>query len=79
VWRSCAVNERYSFGPDPTKAPRFERLRKLRLDFVKFSDSVIANTPLEPALYVLNLSYYDYNDYLMKSLRCRGRIHFLES
>jgi hypothetical protein len=77
VWHHVH-REKYTFGPNPAKFPRFEKLRNLGLGFVNFGDSGTVHALLEPSLSVLDLKYS--RDRLVdEALRNRGRIPSLET
>jgi hypothetical protein len=77
VWHQVTPEE-YTFGSNPAKFPRFEKLRNLGLGFVTFGDSGTVNTLLEPSLSVLDLKYSD-DRLVTEALRNRGRIRSLET
>jgi hypothetical protein len=49
VWHQT-TRGKCTFGYDPANVPRFEKLRKIGLGFVKLGDSGIVNALLEPSL-----------------------------
>jgi hypothetical protein len=77
VWHQVTP-ENYTFGSNPAKFPRFEKLRNLGLGFVTFGNSGTVNALLEPSLSVLDLKFS--SDRLVdEALRDRGRIPSLET
>jgi hypothetical protein len=77
VW-SEVMWETLTFGPDPTKVPRLEKLRNLGLKFLRFGDRRTVDTLLAPSLSVLDLKYC-LDSLVAEALRSRGRILSLET
>ena len=77
VWKEL-VKEKFTFGSDPAKFPRFEKLRNLKLGFIRFGDRYTVDALLKPSLSVLDLKYC--RDRLIgEALQRRGRIASLET
>lgn len=78
IWNQC-IEEPWTFGSDPAKVPRLEKLRNLRLGFPWFGDRRTVDALLAPYLSVLDLKYCVRQDSLVdEALRSRGRIPSLE-
>jgi hypothetical protein len=77
VWHHVTPGK-CTFGSNPAKFPRFERLRNLELGFINFGDSGTVNALLEPSFSVLDLKYC-MDGLVQEALRNRGRIRSLET
>jgi hypothetical protein len=77
VWREL-IREKFTFGFDPAKVPRLEKLRNLSLGFLRFSDRRTVDVLLAPSLSVLDLKYCD-DSLVEEVLRSRGQIPSLET
>jgi hypothetical protein len=77
VWHHIG-DEKCTFGSNPAKFPRFEKLRNLGLGFVNFGDRGTVNALMESSFSVLDLKY-SHDRLVEEALRNRGRIPSLET